>query len=46
MVACSPRALRHHTWQVVEGETIVKPGTKPHVDAAHSRGATAPQYYK
>jgi hypothetical protein len=37
---------RHHTWQVVEGETIVKPGTKPHVYATHSRGATAPQYYK
>jgi hypothetical protein len=46
MVACSPRALRHHTWQVVEGETIVKPGTKPQVYATHSRGATAPQYYK
>ena len=43
MVACSPRALRHHTWQVIEGETIVKPGTKPHVYAIHSRGAAAPQ---
>jgi hypothetical protein len=45
MAACSPRALRHHTWQVVEGETIVKAGTKPQVYATHSRGATAPQYY-
>jgi hypothetical protein len=46
MAACSPRALRHHTWHVVEGETIVKPGTKPRVYATHSRGATAPQFYK
>jgi len=46
MTACSTRALRHHTWQVIEGETIVKPGTKPRVYATHSRGATAPQYYK
>ena len=37
------RLTRHHTWQVVEGETIVKPGTKPRVYATHSRGATAPQ---
>jgi hypothetical protein len=34
---------RHHTWQVVEGETIVKPGTKPRVYATRSRGATPPQ---
>lgn len=34
---------RHHTWQVVEGRTILKPGTKPHVYATHSRGARAPQ---
>lgn len=46
MAACSPRALRHHTWQVIEGETIVKPGTKPRVYATHSRGALAPQLYK
>lgn len=46
LTACSPRALRHHTWQVVEGETIVEPGTKPRVYATHSRGATAPQDYK
>jgi hypothetical protein len=43
MTACSPRALRHHTWQIVEGETIVKPGTKPRVYATHSRGARPPQ---
>jgi hypothetical protein len=48
--SCPPSAecpasqlTRHHTWQVVEGETIVKPGTKPLVYATHSRGATAPQ---
>jgi hypothetical protein len=37
------RLTRHHTWQVVEGETIVKPGTKPRVYATRSRGAKAPQ---
>ena len=41
-----PYRWRHHTWRVIEGETIVKPGTKPHVYAIHSRGATAPQDYK
>lgn len=46
MVACSLRALRHHTWQVIEGETIIKPGTKLHVYATRSRGATPPQLYK
>jgi hypothetical protein len=35
---------RHHTWQVIEGETIVKPGTKPRVYFTRSRGATAPQH--
>lgn len=37
---------RHHTWQVIEGETIVKPRTKPRVYATRSRGDNAPQYYK
>lgn len=46
MAACSPRTLRHHTWQVVEGETVVRLGTKPRVYAIHSRGATAPQQQK
>jgi hypothetical protein len=47
MVACSPRTLRHHTWQVIEGEPIIKPGAKVHIYAIHLRGATAPQdYYK
>jgi hypothetical protein len=46
MVACSPRALRHHTWQVIEGETIVTPGAKLHVYATRSRGARAPQLSK
>lgn len=46
MTACSPRALRHHIWQVIEGEPIVKRGAKLHVYATHSRGATAPQDYK
>lgn len=47
MAACSPRTLRHHTWQVIEGQPIIKPGTKPHIYAIHLRGATAPQdYYK
>lgn len=46
MAACSLRALHHHTWQVIEGETIVKPGSKLHVYATRSRGATAPQDYK
>jgi hypothetical protein len=41
-----PFRWRHHTWRVIEGETIVKPGTKPHVYAIHSRGATAPQDHK
>jgi hypothetical protein len=41
-----PYRWRHHTWSVIGGETIVKPGTKPHVYAIHSRGATAPQDYK
>ena len=41
---CSASQLtRHHTWQIVEGETIVKPGTKPRVYATHSRGARPPQ---
>jgi hypothetical protein len=43
MAACSPRALRHHTWQVIEGETMVKLGTTPHVYATHSSGARPPQ---
>jgi len=43
MTACSPRALRHHTWQVIEGETIVTAGSKPHVFATRSRGAKPPQ---
>jgi hypothetical protein len=44
-VACAhPHA--HHTWQVIEGETIEKPGTKPRIYATHSSGATAPQDYK
>ncbi len=46
MAACSLRALHHHAWQVIEGETIVKPGSKLHIYATHSRGATAPQDYK
>lgn len=46
MAACSPRALRHHTWQVIEGETMTKPGTKPHVYVTRSRGARAPQDHK
>ena len=46
MTACSPHALRHHTWQVIEGETIIKQATKPRVYATHSRGATAPQLYR
>jgi hypothetical protein len=37
---------RHHTWQVIEGETIVQPGTKPRIYATHSHGATAPQDYR
>jgi hypothetical protein len=37
---------RHHTWQVIEGETIVKPGTKPRIYATRSSGAPAPQDYK
>lgn len=40
------RITRHHTWQVVEGETIEEPGTEPHVLAIRSRGAAAPQDYK
>lgn len=46
MAACSPRDLRHHTWQIIEGEPIVRPGAKLHVYATHSRGATPPQLYK
>jgi hypothetical protein len=46
MAACSPRALRHHTWQIIEGEPIVRPGAKLHVYATHSRGATPPQLRK
>jgi hypothetical protein len=46
MTACSPRALRHHTWEVGEGETIVRKGTKPHVFGIRSRGDTAPQSYE
>ena len=45
-MACSPRLLRHHTWPVIEGEPIIKPGAKPRVYATRSRGATAPQDYK
>jgi len=37
---------RHHTWRIIEGETVVKQGTKPHIYATYSRGATAPQNYK
>jgi hypothetical protein len=41
-VACAhPHA--HHTWQVIEGETIEKLGTKPHVYSTRSSGATPPQ---
>lgn len=40
------RLTRHHTWQVIEGETIVKPGTKPRIYATRSSGAPAPQNYK
>jgi hypothetical protein len=43
LTACSPRALRHHTWRVIEGATIVTPGAKLHVYATRSRGARAPQ---
>lgn len=46
MAACSPRLLRHHTWQVIEGEPIIKPGARLRIYATHSRGATAPQDYK
>jgi hypothetical protein len=41
--ACSLRALRHHTWQTIEGETVVTPGTEPRVYATHSYGAAPPQ---
>lgn len=40
------RTRRHHTWQVVEGEPIVRSGAKLHVYATRSSGATAPQDYK
>lgn len=43
MAACSPRELRHHVWQVGEGETVVTAGTKPRVGSIRSRGAKAPQ---
>jgi hypothetical protein len=43
MTACSPRALRHHTWQVIEGEPIIRPGAKFHIYATKSKGAKAPQ---
>jgi hypothetical protein len=43
---CKLEKARHHTWQIIEGETVAKPGTKPHIYATHSRGATAPQDYK
>jgi hypothetical protein len=46
MAACSPRALRHHTWQIIEGETMIKPETKPHVYVTRSHGARAPQDHK
>jgi|GEM_PF-2479195 hypothetical protein len=39
------RNLRH-TWHVIEGEPIVKPGARLRVLATRSNGATAPQYYK
>lgn len=43
---CKLEQGRQHTWQIREGETVAKPGTKPHISATHSRGATAPQDYK
>lgn len=43
---CKLEKGRQHTWQIIEGETVAKPGTKPHISATHSRGATAPQDYK
>lgn len=37
------RLTRRHTWQVIEGETIVMRGSKPRVYATRSRGARPPQ---
>lgn len=44
-VACA-HPLARHTWQVIEGETIVTPGSKLRVLATRSSGAIAPQDYK
>lgn len=37
---------RQHTWHVIEGEPIIRPGAKLHVYATRSSGATAPQDHK
>jgi hypothetical protein len=40
---CALQKGRHHTWQVIEGETMETRGSKPHVYATRSRGARPPQ---
>ena len=44
-VACS-RPMAHATWQIVEGEPIVRQGARIHIYATHLSGAEPPQLYK
>lgn len=41
--SCALEKSRLHTWRIIEGEPIIRPGAKLHVYATHSNGATAPQ---
>lgn len=41
-----PSQTRHHSWRIIEGETIVEAGAKPHVYATRESGSTAPQDYR
>ncbi|MDX6481874.1 MAG: hypothetical protein QOG85_2384 [Gaiellaceae bacterium] len=43
---CVAGGTLHHTWQVVEGATMVTASSPLHVLATRQSGATAPQYYK
>ena len=44
-VACS-RPTAHATWQIIEGQPIVRQGAKIHIYATHLSGAEPPQLYK
>ena len=44
-VACS-HPTAHSTWQIIEGEPIVRPDETIHIYATHLSGAEPPQLYK